>query len=236
MEPALTAGILVIDSDVVAVEKVQWALTQDGYQVCTAQPGVDAVRMMLINEPDLVILGVDSQDRDWRFLRHLLTFAVQPLLLLFSTGGDVMDQVKGLELGADDCMTKPIVTAELVARTRALLRRSMISSSRRTRSLFVDGDLIIDLTRREVRIKDRPIALTPTEFRILTCLISRVGEVLPHERILTQVWGPSYVCDCSILKPHIHNLRKKLEPDPIRPRRILTRRGTGYQFNRLATE
>lgn len=231
----MTAGILVIDSDVVAVEKVQWALAQDGYQVCTAQPGVDAVRMMLINEPDLVILGVDSQDRDWRFLRHLLTFAVQPLLLLFSTG-DVMDQVRGLDLGADDCMTKPIVAAELVARTRALLRRSMNSSSRRKRSLFVDGDLIIDLTRREVRIKDCPIALTPTEFRILCCLIGRVGEVLPHERILMQVWGPSYVGDCGILKPHIHNLRQKLEPDPMRPRRIVTRRGTGYQFNRLATE
>jgi two-component system KDP operon response regulator KdpE len=233
-EIALTAVIQVIDSDAATISEVQWALSQDGYQVCIAQPGLDAVQMMLIKEPDLVILGFDSQEQDWRFLRHLLTFNLQPLLLLFSTG-DVMEQVRGLELGADDFMTKPIVAVELVARTQALLRRSMLSGPRR-RKLFVDGDLVIDLTRWEVHIDAHPIALTPTEFRILTCLINRVGEVLSHKWILTQVWGPHHMGESSILKPHIHNLRKKLEPDPRHPRRIITRRGTGYQFNRLLTE
>ncbi len=231
----MTADILIIDDDMATLEEVQWALTRDGYQVSVAEPGVGAVRKMLINEPDLVILGVDTQERGWRFFRNLLTFKIQPLLLLLSTE-DMMDQVKGLELGADDCMIKPIVTVELVARTRALLRRSMTSASRRRRSLFVDGDLLIDLTRREVRINDHPIRLTPTEFRILVCLICEVGEVISHRRILTQVWGPSCAGEYSILKPHIHNLRRKLEPDPSRPQRILTRRSEGYLFRRLATE
>jgi two-component system KDP operon response regulator KdpE len=100
----------------------------------------------------------------------------------------------------------------------------------------VDGDLIIDLTRREVRLDDQPIRLTPTEFQILSCLISQVGEVLSHKRILMQVWGPNYAGEHGILKPHIHSLRRKLEPDPSRPQRILTRRGEGYLFRRLATE
>lgn len=231
----MTAGILIIDDDIGTLEEVQWALTRDGYQVSVAQAGVDAVRKMLVNEPDLVILGVDTQERDWRFFRHILTFKIQPLLLLLSTE-DMMDQVKGLELGADDCMTKPFVLVELMARTRALLRRSANSTSRQQRSLFVDGDLIIDLTRREVRLDDQPIRLTPTEFQILSCLISQVGEVLTHKRILMQVWGPNYAGEHGILKPHIHSLRRKLEPDPSQPQRILTRRGEGYLFRRLATE
>jgi two-component system response regulator VicR len=231
----MTAGILIIDDDIGTLEEVQWALTRDGYQVSVAQAGVDAVRKMLIDEPDLVILGVDTQERDWRFFRHLLTFKIQPLLLLLSTE-DMMDQVKGLELGADDCLTKPFVLVELMARTRALLRRSVTSASRQQRSLFVDGDLLIDLTRREVRLDDQPIRLTPTEFQILSCLISQVGEVLSHKRILMQVWGPNYAGEHGILKPHIHSLRRKLEPDPSRPQRILTRRGEGYLFRRLATE
>lgn len=231
----MTAGILIIDDDIGTLEEVQWALTRDGYQVSVAQAGVDAVRKMLVNEPDLVILGVDTQERDWRFFRHILTFKIQPLLLLLSTE-DMMDQVKGLELGADDCMTKPFVLVELMARTRALLRRSANSTSRQQRSLFVDGDLIIDLTRREVRLDDQPIRLTPTEFRILSCLISQVGEVLTHKRIIMQVWGPNYEGEHGILKPHIHSLRRKLEPDPSQPQRILTRRGEGYLFRRLATE
>ena len=231
----MTARILIIDGDTATLEEVQWALNRDGYQVSVAQPGVGAVRKMLISEPDLVIVGIDSQERDWRFFRHLLTFKMQPLLLLLSTE-DVMDQVKGLELGADDCMIKPIVTVELLARTRALLRRSMTPASRQRRSLFVDGDLFIDLTRREVRINDHPIRLTPTEFRILACLICEAGEVISHKRILTQVWGPSCAGEHGILKPHIHNLRRKLEPDPSRPQRILTRRSEGYLFRRLVAE
>ena len=231
----MTAGILIIDDDEATLEEVQWALSRDGYQVSVTQPGVGAVRRMLVGEPDLVIVGIDTREQDWRFFRHLLTFKMQPLLLLLSTE-DMMDQVKGLELGADDCMIKPIVTVELVARTRALLRRSMTSASRRRRSLFVDGDLYIDLTRREVRINDHPIRLTPTEFQILACLICEVGEVISHKRILTQVWGPSCSGEHSILKPHIHNLRRKLEPDPSQPQRILTRRSEGYLFRRMAAE
>jgi DNA-binding response OmpR family regulator len=229
----MTASILIVDDDVAMIEEIQWALTQDGYRVSPARPGGDAIRKMLIDEPDLVILGISTEERHWQFCRRLLTFLDQPLLLLLSTKNK-MDSVKGLELGADDCMTKPILTVELAARARALLRRSMSPASRRRRSFFADGDLIIDLTRREVRIDDHPVALTKTEFRILTCFVSHAGEVLSHKQILTQAWGPNYAGERNLLKPHIHNLRKKLESDPSHPKRILTRRGEGYLFKRLA--
>jgi len=231
----MTASVLVIDDDVATVEEIQRALAQDGYQVALAQPGVDALRKMLLHEPDLVILGVSGKETDWQFCRRLLTFLEQPLLLLLGTKNR-MDRVQGLELGADDCMIKPILDIELVARTRALLRRSMSPISRQKRSLFVDGELVVDLTRKEIRVNDDPIALTPTEFRLLTCFTNNVGEVVSHDRICTYVWGTDCSGSRDMLKPHIHNLRKKLEPDPSHPQRILTRRGEGYLFRRLSAE
>ena len=231
----MTAKILLIDDDPFTVETVEQTLIREGHYVSVVSPGVDALRTMIADEPDLVVLGINSQDSDWQFCRRLLTFLDQPLLLLLSTRYR-LDHVKGLELGADDCMYKPVLTAELNARVRALLRRSAFSESRRRRSLFVDGNLVVDLTRREVQLNDRPVAMTPTEFRILVCFLTHLGEVLPHERMLTQVWGPGDVVGRDVLKLYIHNLRKKLEKDPTRPQRIITRRGEGYLFRRLTAE
>jgi DNA-binding response OmpR family regulator len=231
-ELTMTAHVLLIDDDAVVVSTVEAALIQDGHRVSVALPGVDALRRMIADEPDLVILGIDSQDSEWQFCRRLLAFLDQPLLLLLPVRNK-LDHVKGLELGADDCMVKPVLTVELLARVRALLRRSALAFSRRQRSLFMDGDLIVDLTRREVLLNGYPVAITPTEFRMLTCFIMHEGEVLPHERILTQVWGPSDLVGRDVLKLYIHNLRKKLEPNPNQPQRLLTRRGEGYLFRRL---
>jgi two-component system response regulator VicR len=231
----VTASILLIEDDVTTINDVQPGLIQDGYTVFLSQPGVEAIRRMLIENPDLVILGINSQEKDWQFCHRLLTFLDRPLLLLLSTRNK-LDRVKALEMGADDCMLKPILVIELAARARALLRRSGSLPSRRRQSFFVDEGLVIDLTRREVRLNDHPVGLTPTEFRVLACLAKHVGEVLPHDRILNQVWGPDYGGGRSILKLYIHNLRQKLEPDPSQPRRILTRRGEGYIFQRLAVD
>jgi DNA-binding response OmpR family regulator len=228
----MPAGILVIDDDAATMQQVQLALTQDGYEVFCAQSGVNAIRKMLVEEPDLVILGINSQEKDWEFCRRLLTFGDRPLLLLLSTKSH-LDRVKGLELGADDCMMKPILSIELVARTRALLRRSTPQASVR-QSLFVDGDLIVDPTRKEVQVHDQLVALTPIEFRILVCFTRHVGEVLSHEQLLAEVWGPNHVGGRDLLKLYVHNLRQKIESNPHRPQRILTRRGEGYVFERLA--
>jgi len=131
-------------------------------------------------------------------------------------------------------MFKPILPAELVARMRALLRREKLQVSRQQQSFFVDGDLVVDLTRQEVRRDDEPVALTSTELRLLCCLVGWEGEVLSHERLMREVWGPEQMGRHAAVKQYIHRLRQKLEPDPTHPQRIVTRWGEGYLFKRLA--
>jgi DNA-binding response OmpR family regulator len=228
----VTANVLIIDDDVVVVKELQPAFMQAGYRVDHVVPGLDALRKMLKDEPDLVILGINSEEKGWHFCRRLLTFLDKPLLLLLSTA-NTLDGVKGLELGADDYMIKPVLTVEAIARARALLRRSKSRSRRSRQSYFVDEDLVIDLTRRQVWLNGHPVALTPTEFKFLSCFTKHVGEVLSHERLMLNVWGPSYAGARDAIKLYVHQLRQKLEVDPRRPRRILTRRGEGYVFRSL---
>jgi DNA-binding response OmpR family regulator len=232
-ESAVTALVFLIDDDTVLFRELQPALVREGFCVEHALPSLDAIRRMLADEPDLVILGIDSGETSWEFCRRLLTFLDKPLLLLLSTTNR-LDRVKGLELGADDCMIKPVLTVEVIARARALLRRSEFQAARSKRSHFVDKELEVDLTRRQVWLDGEPVALTPTEFRFLCCFIQHVGEILPHERLRIQVWGPSYTDARNSIKQYVHQLRQKLEPNPSHPQRILTRRGEGYLFQSLA--
>jgi two-component system KDP operon response regulator KdpE len=229
------AKVLLVDEDIGTARYVQPVLVQEGYQVDHVLPGRDAIRQLLVEEPDLVILGVGAEEGAWQFCRQLLTFVEQPVLLLLATE-DRLDRVKGLDLGADDCMIKPPPLVELIARMRALLRRGTPRARSRQRSFYRDGELMVDFARREVKLGGRPVALTPTEFRLLLCLVQNPDEVLSHEQLLARVWGPDCVESRNILKQHIHNLRQKLEPDPRRPQRIVSRWGEGYLFKRIALE
>ena len=229
----MAASVLLIDNDQSTIEEVRPVVAGEGCRVDHALPGVLAIRRILVEEPDLVILGINRPDEGWEFCRRLLTFLDKPLLLLISSR-DSTGCVKGLDLGADDCMTKPVVMLEFVARVRALLRRDASDFRRRQRSFIVDDDLVVDLTRREVRLKDEPVLLTPLEFRLLSCLLRYEGEVIPQERLLSLVWGPECENPSGTVKQHIHHLRRKLETDPSQPRRIVTRRGEGYMLQRLA--
>lgn len=228
----MTAQILVIDNDEETVHELRPAFVDEGFQIEHSEVGLNAIRSVLLEQPDVVILGLDDVEADWQFCRRLLTFLDAPLMLLLDTE-DELDLVQGLELGADDCMRKPILTLELIARVRALMRRSTSRPSWRGRSYFVDQGLVIDLTRREVWLDDRPVALTPTEFKFLSCLTAHVGEVLSHERLMLHVWGNECPGWRDAIKLYIHHLRQKLEPDPSQPQRIMTRRGRGYVFQRL---
>jgi two-component system, OmpR family, KDP operon response regulator KdpE len=227
------ATILLIEHDLATIKDIQPVLVQEGYSVEHVLPGPLALRATLSQKPDLVILGLQPQESEWQFCRRLLSVLDCPLFLLLSNGHE-LDRVKGLDLGANDCMAKPVLLIELVARVRALLRRNASSSSWRQRSYFKDGDLIVDLTRRQVQISDKPVALTAMEFRILSCLVSHAGEAVSHEQLLAQVWGPEHGGSHNVLKQHIHHLRRKLEPDPNHPLRIVTQRGEGYMLRRSA--
>jgi len=226
-------SVFLIDDDAATAEALQPVLTREGYRLECVRPGLDAIRRMLFAEPDLVILSINSHDPDWEFCHQILVFHDKPLLLLLSSG-DELDRVQGLELGADDCMLKPFLMIELVARVRALLRRDTAHRPLLSRSLFVDGDLMVDLMRREVRLVGHSVQLTATEFRMLACFVQHVGEVLSPERLITHVWGGQQAISRGNVKLYVWHLRQKLESDPAHPGRILTRRGDGYIFTRLA--
>ena len=227
----MTAKIFVVDTDVATVRDIRPVLAREGYQVEYAQPGRDALRRILLEHPDLVILGMGQTDEGWQFCRQLVNLVDQPLLLLLASG-DEQARVKGLDLGADDCMVKPVPLLELVARVRALLRRKIPSTGWR-QDLFLDEELAVDLGRQEVRFDDQLVALTPTEFRLLACFIQRAGQVLSRDLLLAEVWGPRHQQAEGLVKQHVHHLRKKIERDPSRPRHIVTERGMGYRFQVL---
>jgi DNA-binding response OmpR family regulator len=226
--------ILVIEGHDATIPEICSCLDREGYQVHRVQHGSNAIREVLVTEPDMVILGLHPTTEGWRFCRQILALTDRPMLLVLCTA-EKLDRTRGLELGADDCMIRPVLTVELMARVRALLRRQDSRTYRRRHTFFVDGNLVVDLSRREVRLDNKPVRLTPNEYRILCYLIQHEGEVVSQERLLNHLWGTS-THHSSVIKQHIHHLRRKLEMDPRRPQRILTWRGEGYMLRRQDLE
>jgi DNA-binding response OmpR family regulator len=231
----MSARILWLDEDLVGSRPMLPILEREGYEIDLAPLGQDALHKLLLKEHDLVILGMSHDKDHWQFCSRLVALDDAPLLLLLASGSD-RDLVRGLDLGADDCLAKPPSSIEFAARVRALLRRRPSQAERQRRDFFVDGDLSVDLTRQEVRIANRPVALTRTEFKILACLVKHPDEVMSQQRLMTEVWGHSEPQGQGSLKQYIHFLRKKLEPDPAHPQRIVTHWGEGYLLRRLAAD
>jgi two-component system, OmpR family, KDP operon response regulator KdpE len=223
--------IVVVDDEPRMVRFVKMNLDLEGYQTLEANDGFQALEKVREYQPDLVLLDVEMPGLDgFETLKRLREISDIPVIML-TVRSDEDDRIKGLDLGADDYVTKPFSPRELSSRIRAVLRRFEQTSSRPEDQIMkIDDRLQVDMQRRDVIVEGERMSLRPTEYRLLYNLIENAGWVVPHEVLLTKVWGHEYVNDNHLLRLYITYLRKKIEQDPSDPRYIFTERGLGYRF------
>ncbi len=222
--------ILVVDDESRMVRFVRMNLELEGYQVTEAGTGMEALDRVRDELPDMVLLDVMMPEMDgFETLERLREISTVPVIML-TVKGDEEDRIRGLELGADDYITKPFSPRELASRIRAVLRRAEMPSPVSKTSLRIDDRLEIDFRQREVIVEGERIRLRPTEHRLLYHLVNNAGWIMTHEMLLSKVWGYEYREETGLLRLYITYLRKKIEPDPGQPRYILTERGVGYRF------
>jgi two-component system KDP operon response regulator KdpE len=222
--------ILVVDDESRMVRFVRMNLELEGFRVSEAGSGIDALEKVRDELPDLVLLDVMMPEMDgFETLQRLREISTVPVIML-TVKGEESDRIRGLELGADDYVTKPFSPRELASRIRAVLRRAEMPSPVAKSIVEIDDHLQIDFRQREVIVDGEHIRLRPTEYRLLYHLVNNAGWVMTHEMLLSKVWGYEYRDETGLLRLYITYLRKKIEPDPSNPRYILTERGTGYRF------
>ena len=222
--------ILVVDDERRMVGFIRLNLEQDGFEVIEAANGNEALERLRDSLPDLILLDVMMPDIDgFEVLRMIREISQVPVIML-TAKGEEEDKVKGLELGADDYVTKPFSPRELVSRVKAVLRRGATFEEDEEGIIEVDDRLKIDFSRREVWVDDELVKLRPTEYRLLYHLVQNAGWVLTHDQILTKVWGYEYRDEPHYVRLYINYLRKKIEENPSDPKYILTERGVGYRF------
>lgn len=222
--------ILIVDDEPRMRRFVRMNLDLEGYEVSEAENGLVALDKARDELPDLVLLDVAMPVMDgFETLARLREVSAVPVIML-TVKGDEDDRIRGLDLGADDYVTKPFSPRELLSRIRAVLRRVEPTKPGSEAPLQIDEDLAIDFPRREVIVRGEHIKLRPTEYRLLNHLVENAGWIVPQETLLAKVWGPEYRDDNQLLRLYITYLRKKIEPDPANPKYILTERGVGYRF------
>jgi DNA-binding response OmpR family regulator len=222
------ARVLVVDDDPLLVRLVRTHLEKAGYRVLTAADGAQALDVAATELPELVVLDLMLPKLDgYEVCRRIREFSLVPVVML-TARGEPVDKLRGFEMGADDYLSKPFAPAELLARVRAVLRRTQQASSATTPAVVRCGQIAIDLLRRRVTVNDEVVRLTATEFRLLQQLALDAGKVLSHTDLLTRVWGPEYRDDRDYLWAYVRHLRRKLEPDPEHPVHIVSVPGFGY--------
>jgi two-component system KDP operon response regulator KdpE len=223
--------ILIVDDepDVVKVIAMSFRMQQPAWEVISAQDGLEALEMLDRERPDVVLLDIGLPEMDgFEVLKSIRLYSDVPVIML-TVRDDELGKVQGLELGADDYVTKPFSHLELLARVRAVLRRAQSLPMVHDQP-FASGDIQVDFARREVTVRDQPVALTGTEYRLLYHLVRNAGRIMTHEALLARVWGREYTDEISYLKSYVSRLRNKLEQDPHHPDYILTEYGVGYWF------
>ncbi len=228
--------VLVIEDDpgIVEVVSLCFQLRWSGATLLSASTGAKGIEMVETESPDVLILDIGLPDIDgYQVLREVRRFSAVPVIMLTVRGEDT-SVAKGLELGADDYITKPFSHIELIARVQAVLRRARGQSVGEEERPFSCGKLSVDFARNEVFVSGRPVKLTSTERKLLYHLIRNEGRVLSHETLLARVWGDTYMDARDLLRVHIQHLRQKLEDDAVSPSIIVTEHGMGYKFVRPA--
>ena len=222
--------ILVVDDEPRMIRFIRMNLELEGYRVVEATNGLEALDRVRKDLPDLVVMDVQMPEMDgFEALGHIRRVSTVPVIML-TVKADEEDKVRGLELGADDYVTKPFSPRELSSRIKALLRRLEMPSPPAKTVTRIDDRLTVDFSRYQVVVDGEPVSLRPTEYRLLYHLISNPGWVMSHETLLSKVWGHEYRDESHLLRLYIAYLRKKIEADPANPRYILTERGVGYRF------
>jgi len=233
----MSEKILVVEDEIALQETLAYNLKHQGYTVETAGDGTRALELAREIHPDLIILDIMLPGIDGFEVCRILRQEMTTPVLMLTARDDEIDRVVGLEVGADDYMTKPFSMRELMARVKAMLRRVRLirqeaggKNAIPGGQVYTFGNLVIDEFRREVRLSDRPVALKPKEYDLLSFLAGHRGQVLTREHILETVWGWDYVGASRTVDVHVRWLREKIEADPGNPTRIVTVRGAGYRF------
>ena len=223
--------ILVVDDEPRMIGFIRMNLELEGHHVIEAHSGLEALDAIRTKLPDIVLLDVMMPDLDgFETLRMLREFSSIPVIML-TAKGEENDKVYGLELGADDYVTKPFGPRELSSRIKAVLRRFETPSSSPDQAILkIDDHLHVDFNRREVIVDSEHIKLRPTEYRLLYHLIENAGWTVPHDQLLAKVWGYEYRDEAHYVRLYVNYLREKIEEDPSSPKYILTERGVGYRF------
>jgi len=229
--------VLIVEDELALLETLQYNLKRQGYEVFAARDGLHALDLARRERPDVILLDIMLPGLDGLEVCRILRAEMAAPILMLTARADEVDKVVGLEVGADDYMTKPFSMRELLARVKALLRRVRLMRQELASDnegppteRLVYGDLIIDLGRREVLRKGQALSLKPKEFDLLLFLARHKGMVLSRDLILERVWGWEYDGESRTVDVHVRWLREKIESDVARPTRIVTVRGTGYRF------
>lgn len=224
--------ILVVDDEPRLVTLAREILTATGYDVSAASSGLHAIESVALEKPALVLLDImlTGSIDGYEVARRIRQFSKVPIIMLTAKVGEV-DLLKGFEAGADDYITKPFSSKELLARIRAVLKRAYTGDGSATDSEIDCGALKIDLARHSVMVDGKEISLTTTEYKLLHELVIHRNQVLLHEQLLTSIWGSEYRGDLEYLRTYIRHLRSKLESDPTHPKLIIRCRGVGYMFS-----
>jgi len=223
--------ILLIEDEVAISNFISTILTSNGYHVIKAQTGKEAIALAASHSPDLILLDLGLPDIDGiEVLKKIRTWSSVPIIVV-SARGHEREKVEALDLGADDYITKPFGTSELLARIRTEVRHSqkIRSDNNLETGKVTIGGLTIDLDKRIVKVDDREVHLTPIEYKIIVLLSKNIGKVLTHDYIIKEIWGP-YVNENQALRVNMANIRRKIEANPAEPKYIVTEVGVGYRM------